>query len=77
MDKVLELMGKYCVGETNVIYERYLFNNRSQEANESVDAYATALRTMAMSCNFGALNDELCVLSGTMVFEKSYCKNPN
>ena len=34
MDKVLELWQNYCIGRTNVIYERYKFNNRSQEANE-------------------------------------------
>ena len=59
IDKVLELMGKYCTGETNVIYEQYLFKNCSQEANESINAYATALQTMAASCKYGALNDNM------------------
>ena len=51
MDKVLELWQNYCIGKTNVIYERYKFNNRSQEANESTDAYTTALRTLAETAN--------------------------
>ena len=52
-DTVINLMEKHCIGETNVIYERYVFNNRNQEANESIDAYATALRTLAATCDFG------------------------
>ena len=59
MDKVLELWQNYCIGRTNVIYERYKFNNRSQEANESIDAYTTALRTLAETCEFGSLKDDL------------------
>ena len=59
MDKVLELWQNYCIGKTNVIYERYKFNNRSQEANESIDAYTTALRTLAETCEFGSLKDDL------------------
>ena len=59
MDKVLGLWQNYCIGKTNVIYERYKFNNRSQEANESIDAYTTALRTLAETCEFGSLKDDL------------------
>ena len=59
MDKVLELWQNYCIGRTNVIYERYKFNNRSQQADESIDAYTTALRTLAETCEFGLLKDDL------------------
>ncbi|KAL9976621.1 hypothetical protein ACROYT_G013943 [Oculina patagonica] len=59
MSKVLELMKKHCIGQTNVIYERYCFNNRNQESGESFDAYLTALRTLAKTCNFDALTEEL------------------
>ena len=52
-------MRKYCTSETNIIYERYLFINRSQEASESIDTYATTLCTKAASCEFGALHDDL------------------
>lgn len=31
MAKILELWDNYCIGETNVIYERYKFNNCVQE----------------------------------------------
>ena len=59
MDNVLELWQNYCIGRTNVIYERYKFNNRSQEANGSIDANTTALRTLAETCEFGSLKDDL------------------
>ena len=45
------------MGKTNVIYERYKFNNRSQELDESIDAYTTALRTLAETCEFGSLKE--------------------
>ena len=51
IDKVLELWKVYCIGKTNVIYERYRFNNRLQESDESIDAYTTALRTLAETCD--------------------------
>ena len=59
IDVVLQKLQRYCIGETNEIYERYKFNKRDQELNESVDAYVTALRTLAKTCNFGILEDSL------------------
>ena len=59
MTKVLELWETHCIGKTNVIYERYKFNNRSQEQTESIDAYVNALRALAETCAFGALKDQL------------------
>ena len=57
--KILELWGEYCNGKTNIIYERYKFNNRQQKADERIDAYATVLRDLASSCNYGILNEEI------------------
>ena len=59
IDKVLELWNNYCVGKTNTIYERYKFNNRSQEPGETIDAHATAVRTLADTCSFGTLKEEM------------------
>ena len=39
INKVLELWANHCIGNTNIIYERYKFNNRSQEQAESIDTY--------------------------------------
>ena len=59
IETVLELFEKHCVGETNVIYERYVFNNRVQEAGETFDNFVSSLRTLSQSCNYGALRDDL------------------
>ena len=56
--KILELRESYCLGETNIIYERYRFNNRNQDAGESNDTYASNLRSLSDTC-FGALKDEM------------------
>ena len=56
ISKVLELMGKYCLGETNGIY---IFNNRMQQDGETIDAYANELRSLASTCEFGQLQDDL------------------
>lgn len=58
IDKVIELMDAYCVGETNVIYERYIFKNREQESNESMDSYISSLRQLAISCDFRDQKDD-------------------
>ena len=59
IDSVLQKLQRYCIGETNEIYERYQFNKRDKEPKESLDAYITALRTLAKSCNFGVLENSL------------------
>ena len=56
---VLDLWNSHCTGQTNIIYERYRFNNRNQESHESIDVYATGLRALAATCEFGALRDEM------------------
>ena len=56
---ILEKMEKYCIGECNEAYERYVFSRRDQEMNESVDAYVTAQRKLAKTCDYGALTDSL------------------
>ena len=36
-----------------------IFNKRDQQSNETADAYYTALCTLAKTCNFGNLEDNL------------------
>ena len=57
--KVLDLLEKYFIGEINETYERYLINKREQESGESFDAYLSNLRSLAKTCNFGELRDNL------------------
>ena len=47
---VLTKFDEYCEHRTQVIYERYRFNNRKREAGESISAYVTELRVIAKNC---------------------------
>ena len=49
----------HCIGKSNVIYERYKFNNHSQQQTEWIDVYVNALGALAETCDFGALKDQL------------------
>ena len=59
MSTTLQLLEEHCVGHTNVIYERYLFNDRDQELGESIENYVATLRRMAQSYEFDTLADQL------------------
>ena len=57
---VLSQFDIYCEPRTQVIYERFRFNNRNQRAGESIPAYITELRTIAMNCaHEGITPDEI------------------
>lgn len=47
---VLAKFDEYCEPRTQVIYERYRFNNRNQEPGEGISAYITELRVIAKNC---------------------------
>jgi len=36
VDKIIEAFDNYCIGETNVIYERHLFHQRVQQPGETI-----------------------------------------
>ena len=55
----MEKLEEFCIGSTNEIYERYVFNKREQAPEESFDTYLAALRTMSKTCNFGDLQESL------------------
>ena len=59
MSKVLQLMEKHYVGETNAIYERYMLNSCGQATGQTFDNYLTKLRTLSQSCNYGKLENGL------------------
>ncbi|XP_033731751.1 uncharacterized protein K02A2.6-like [Pecten maximus] len=59
LDVVIGKFNTFCIGKTNEIYERYLFNRREQEQSENIDTYVSALRKLAKTCNYGTLEDNL------------------
>ena len=59
IDVVLQKLETLCVGETNETYERYCFNKRDQEAGESIETYVASIRSLAKTCNYGELANDL------------------
>ena len=55
----MEAFDRYCIGETNVTYERYVFNQRVQQPGESIDDFVADLRKLANNCQFEQLEDSL------------------
>ncbi|XP_041472642.1 uncharacterized protein K02A2.6-like [Lytechinus variegatus] len=57
--QILDAMKKHFDPTTNVIFERYQFNTRNQGERETIDQYVTALRSLAETCEFDTLRDDL------------------
>ena len=58
VDKILEKFEEYCKPRKNIVFERHLFNTRTQ-GDESVDVFITDLKILAKNCEFGDLKDSL------------------
>lgn len=56
---VLQEYEAYFVPRRNIIYERVKFNTRTQEDGESVEDFVTALHTLASTCDYGELREDL------------------
>lgn len=78
--KIFELWESYYLGKTNIIYERYRFNNRNQDAGESIDTYTSHSRSLADACNFGTIKEEIirdrfvCGVRGSSLSKKNQNK---
>ena len=59
IDKVIDALTKHFVGETNVTYERYVFNRRMQESGELFDIFFADLRKLVRTCDYGTLEDSI------------------
>ena len=57
--KIMEQFESYCMPRKNVVWERHVFNCRTQQPGETVDQYVTDLRCKAKTCEFGTLTDSL------------------
>ena len=58
-DVILTKLGEYFEPKKNTIYERYVFNSRSQKPGESFDQFLAELRKLAATCQFGTFEDEM------------------
>ena len=51
-DKIIDLLGKYCLQDENIMFERHRFYQRRQKEGETVEHFITDLRTLARTCDF-------------------------
>ena len=49
---ILDKFKEYAVGQENETHERFLFNKRVQNSDESFEAFLSALRELLKTCNF-------------------------
>ena len=59
LSSLLQKFASHFEPQTNVTYERHVFNTRVQMAGETIDQFVTDLKTKAKSCAFESLNDSL------------------
>ena len=50
---------EYCQPRKNLVVERHRFLTRNQGPSETIDQYATELKTLAATCEWGELKDDL------------------
>ena len=50
IEAVIKAFDEFCIGETNITFERYTQNKRAQEPNESFETFLTELRRLVKSC---------------------------
>ena len=62
LSKIMEKLDKFVIGQVNQTYERYVFNSRDQEADESIDSWQhyASQRKLVIYAHAGTI-----VLSGT------------
>ena len=58
-DELILALQTHYKPNTNVVYERFKFYNRSQGTNESIAEFAGGLKACAHSCNFGETLKEM------------------
>ena len=56
---ILDILEQYCIGERNIIHERFVFNTISQAKHESFDTFYAKLRAQAKRCGFQTMTEDL------------------
>lgn len=56
---LVDKLNDYFIPKINVTYERHKFFSRNQKTGETIDNYATDLKALAFTCEFGKLKDSL------------------
>ena len=59
LKEVLDIFDKQFLPKRNVIYERHVFRNEAQRPGETVDIFATRLRSLVKTCEYGSIRDEM------------------
>lgn len=59
VEAVIKAFYDYCIGETNITYERYTLNKRVQESSESFDNFLMELSRLVKSCEYGELEESI------------------
>lgn len=58
-DAVKQKFDTYFSPKRNIVFERHKFNSRIQQVDELVDLFITALYTLAETCDYSKLKEEL------------------
>ena len=66
-EPMLQWFAKYCKPRKNILFERFRFNKRSQQAGETYDQYKTELRKLAEGSEFHTITPEE-ILRDSLVF---------
>ena len=59
IETVLLKFRTYCVPRKNVVFERYQFWDRNQNACDPLDQWVTDLRSKAVKCEFGTFESDM------------------
>ena len=54
---IMAAFESHCIGEVNVVYERYVFYQRKQDNGESFDSFLSELRKLVKTCDFNTVED--------------------
>ena len=57
--RLLQVLEAHFIGETNEVYERYVFSSRNQQAGETFDTFLADLRRLVKSCDYGGTEDSM------------------